>query len=155
MAGLNKFLKKGEKMRELKFRVWTGDYMFKPSNPAYFAFYIDALDGKVNIGKTDMGNFYLSQESNFLPLQYTGLKDKNGNEIYEGDIVKFRSTGLKPYGKDTPKDGVLGCVKFHLGGFYVFSGGVYYQFGDDKSWIVIGNIYENPDLAGKITNRCD
>jgi len=77
-------------------------------------------------------------------MQYTGLKDKNGKEIYEGDIVHvtdFFHGDAKVY---------KGVVKF-VGGYYQIEG------QDIRNaplgWIissddleVIGNIYENPEL---------
>lgn len=66
-------------------------------------------------------------------LQFTGLLDKNGKEIYEGDLMSYMNT--------EPKE-----VVFHKGCFcHKISDGLYHIFGD-KNWEIIGNIYENPDL---------
>lgn len=70
-------------------------------------------------------------------MQSTGLKDKNGTEIYEGDIVKNIYDEIY-------------VVKWFDAGFYLeekYNGGFDYSelhFGDNKE--VIGNIYENPKL---------
>jgi len=67
-------------------------------------------------------------------LQFTGLKDKNSKEIYEGDIVETPNR-KKPY-----------LIRFAGGKFYLD----YTEEGEDLTdplWIkVIGNIYENPEL---------
>lgn len=78
--------------------------------------------------------------------QYTGLKDVNNREIYEGDIVKL---------KDFYYEDVIGIVKFGDGEFYVdcipqdnpYSSCIIGMASINEQEIeVIGNIYENPEL---------
>lgn len=67
-------------------------------------------------------------------MQSTGLKDKNGVEIYEGDIFRF---GDRNY-----------VVIYNLGSFGCFEDDKYFPLGEIfyRNGEVIGNIYENPEL---------
>jgi len=65
--------------------------------------------------------------------EYTGLKDKNGKEIYEGDILQFVDRGGDTYGRTF-------LMK------WVEEQGAWTFYFPKKDAIVIGNIYENPEL---------
>lgn len=74
--------------------------------------------------------------------QYTGLTDKNGRKIFEGDICEFSAYG----------ESYKGDVRFIKGNFTIWCGKCA-PFLDDalekRSAIVIGNIFDNPELIGE------
>ena len=90
----------------------------------------------------------------FEDLQYTGLKDENGEEIYEGDIVWHISRYKKKERKLKYKIGynILHCCygMFSQSGFYKeLEGNPFPEIGPinkSRKYEVIGNIYENPIL---------
>ena len=73
-------------------------------------------------------------------MLYTGLSDKNGKEIYEGDIIEYQS-GIKPQRT---------IIEFEI---HCYNAGFYPQGGANAShyWEVIGNIREHPEL---LENPC-
>ena len=86
----------------------------------------------------------------YFRMQFTGLFDKNGKEIYEGDILNmtYRDDVKKEEPRNlsiTWKEPIKGVVKFENAGFFV--GDEFVLLGKiGRSLEVIGNIYENPEL---------
>jgi len=70
-------------------------------------------------------------------MQFTGLRDKNGNEIYEGDLVRFRN-------EEDAYDMVHEIAWKHNG--FVVNGWTAHLESAGTVSEVIGNIYQNPDL---------
>ena len=143
-------------MREIKFRAWDRIRMYNVEKLVIGdVSYPDEVEGY---------NIWGEDKSSMILMQYTGLKDKNGKEIYEGDIVLYPTT------ESEYVDVGVGNVKVaeqQINNFYpieFFEG----EFGmnvkqDDetlyKGWQslkeikscvdyieIIGNIYENPEL---------
>jgi uncharacterized phage protein (TIGR01671 family) len=125
-------------MREIKFR---GKTTF--DNEWIYGFYYN-MDERRQVARRHIIVFE-DEESKVLtnhePVigetvgQYTGLKDKDDREIYEGDIVKFYSL--------IEDDFVIGEVSYHFG---IFRMGDYMLVNHFRSCKVIGNVYENKDL---------
>ena len=87
--------------------------------------------------------------SDFILMQSTGLLDKNGKEIFEGDIVKYESgcytyTEEVAYKKNFAGFGVRDANTDIILTFWVLAENV-----DLSSLEVIGNIYQNPELLGE------
>lgn len=121
-----------------KFRIWdkkANKYREKTHNQADTC--LDVLTGKVLYGE-GVEIYGEEEDCDVVIEQCTGLKDKNGNLIYEGDIVK-----------DTIIDcGVIQWNEYHACFMVVFGDGDNREFGewDTSDFEVIGNINENIDL---------
>lgn len=122
--------------RDIKFRAWDSERnrMYSDIQQTY--------DGRNNIPMDCFGNFLLDvYKDRFSVMQYTGLHDKNGKDIYEGDIV-------------TSTNGLVGKI--------IFENGAYVIDYDDEGLInttlyslnrydrgiteIIGNRFENPEM---------
>lgn len=139
-------------MREIKFRFWDKDSkMMIHIDHEYFitlggGVYANNFKSYESQSETvDIDNF-LNEKHGEL-MQYTCLKDKNGVEIYEGDIIKVPELLTGDY---TTKEWV-GQVKYEAGCFGVIKEfkepwKVNYEDIDTAGLEVIGNIYEAPEL---------
>lgn len=122
------------KNREIKFRAWN-----KKEKRMYSNAYLLMSNETWSLRREDDGESF-----DVKLMQYTGLKDRNGKEVYEGDIVECMS--FKIDGKDSKTE--VEEIKWGWVGGYDFSG-VGFNIPDTlkDGWLkVIGNIYENPEL---------
>lgn len=122
--------------RKIKFRMWN-DYDKKMIH------WNELLE-------KNLANIFTIPSYNKWLMQYTGLHDKNGKEIYEGDIVSkevFDDTKPNYINKSYAKVVYIE----ELAGFYLVnkSNKILWEVADDKYNIeVVSTIYDNPELLG-------
>ena len=109
--------------REIKFRAWVENH--------------DAMHFSTDAGIDQLAE-WVSRYGGHM-MQFTGLKDSNGQDIYEGDLVAIR--GINP---SRPIE-----IRWRNNGWWCFFGGdCLYPLDkiDAEEGTVIGNIHENPEL---------
>jgi len=137
-------------MRTIKFRVRntkTNQWVYGPDEHS-------DLDGVNLFGETILFGELLSgvpinDINDCVALQYTGRKDKNGKQIFEGDILQFKShrnfdqtinVGVVEYNENE--------ASFQL---VILQGKRYNEtFWMARDLVVLGNIFDNPELKSKI-----
>lgn len=135
-------------MREIKFRAFDEEF-----NVMYSGYEIeceDNLDAWLSYGELVTYRIDDGVYEQLKTLQYTGLLDSKGNEIYEGDILKinklkFECSVLLPENLN---------VKYYGGMFQLYRGDenlMGLHLGYIEECEVIGNIYENPELLKNST----
>jgi uncharacterized phage protein (TIGR01671 family) len=127
-------------MREIKFRAWNKkEKKMCRVNQINFDGFITVRfpEHESEIGDVFDDHMELDE---FIVLQYTGLKDKNGQEIYEGDIVQnLRGIKNKVYWE--PEISAWNCERFRDNNNRI-SYLMLYELADVATLEIIGNIYE-------------
>jgi uncharacterized phage protein (TIGR01671 family) len=121
--------------REIKFRAWYASRQKMINSEMLF------INEESDHGTCSLDTTIKNLKSDYILMQFTGLHDKNGKEIYEGDVIAVD-------GEDKPMKITWGerqatfCIESEA---WVFP----HYFGEaleSKDCVVIGNIYENPEL---------
>ena len=130
-------------MREIKFRAWDRELK------EWTNYSISNIDGTLIDFFNKETGFWESDRSGerFVLCQYTGLKNFNGKEIYEGDIV--RAVGFLKW---------IGVAKYsEKNQAFVFEdtdknyrGNIVFMSQSDQGFKILGNIYENPELLDEV-----
>lgn len=139
------------KPREIKFRAWDMDKkeMFVPMYLCQMDTLIVPFDG-------DYPSDVYPKSRPVELMQFTGLKDKHGKEIYEGDILKDPAHYPNGYQHSLNNQTGVAYYDTELGGWYItnnLTDGKHetpnpqtLQLATAKNYKVIGNIYENKEL---------
>lgn len=119
--------------RIIKFRVWhkgKNEWYHGPGHEPNILGECVLLGGFCNVP--------LEELNDLVVLQFTGEKDRKGQEIYEGDIVEFRTVNHERLATDE--------VVFEAGAFRL--NGIGYHL-DEVSLRILGNRFENPELVDR------
>lgn len=139
-------------MREIKFRAWNKDqkimcYDDEDRTEDYMDGILSTRIGLIN-SWLSTPEYEFDYRSLYEVMQYTGLKDKNGKEIYEGDLITITDPFI-----DQEAIGVAKIVFSYdyVGGWVAEANYHHLNIGTRTHMIrVVGNIYENPELLEAI-----
>jgi uncharacterized phage protein (TIGR01671 family) len=127
-------------MREIKFRAWDtslGSMFYQEGC---------TLREIIEASNECVDEWWFDEKEDIL-MQYTGLHDKNGKEIYEGDIVKWKV--VRTYGAMNTRCTEIGSVEYRDAAFFAVGNGILWDLIIISEKEVIGNIHENPELLEK------
>ena len=116
--------------REIKFRLWDGKQMFDK---------IEGFGDPINDKSTVCLSIYYDNWACGELMQYTGLKDKNGKEIYEGDLIR----GMFDFGPAGFRELMLPVCWHNIQGYQ-------WDYWNLSPIEVAGNKFEHKELLNKL-----
>lgn len=144
-------------MREIKFKVWDEHYKKMRDN--------------LPIANSDLKNLFSQMlQGHLIPLQFTGVLDKKGIEIYEGDILKVKFFDKENAEANEEYTAIIQYSEFNFGfELLEINGGFveseFWNYKELWSFEIIGNIYQNQELiknyekdnqeSGQKSKTCD
>lgn len=135
-----------------RFRVWNEkEKIFEEINFERTDGFFISQDGKLfEITRLDYDSSYIDERPDLIKEFCTGIKDKNGKLIYEGDIVLLTDEDAF----EQPRKTIVRWAEENACFGLFISHKLYYGFGSYESefFEVIGNIHENPELLEDTTN---
>ncbi|WP_294729221.1 YopX family protein [uncultured Fusobacterium sp.] len=123
-------------MREIKFRAWLKEEKIMGE-----VLGIDILHKEIYFSNENINCYEYTEFKDIELMQYTGLKDKNEKEIYEGDIVIHHSKMYKIIFNTEEARFVLRDDEFEMN--------IPFTNNNNKRMEIIGNIYESLELLGE------
>lgn len=140
--------------REIKFRAWMKDEKRMITHEQGFIPLKVSSMGILRLDPTREDDFYnIINTHKYDLMQFTGKKDLNGTDIYEGDVVSIQNYELISYDSETETERYGDCdceVKWSGAGFCVDGdndmGEIPLDAFDPENMTVVGNVYANPEL---------
>lgn len=139
--------------REIKFRAWVGKMEYDITVGKFGTFFVNKDKNGDGLDERDSATLtpFNTKLDGAVLMQYTGLKDKNGKEIYEGDIFQAITDDSTHSENDTVNDVIFstdGGWQIRAKNYfdYRFNHGLPIEWGGWREVVIIGNIYENPEL---------
>ena len=120
-------------MRKIKFRVWDKRIKIMQGSESWFLL---SQNGSL-MSHAPMKPVRFEPEKHYVIMQYIGLTDKNGKEIYEGHILKDRN-------------GRIGEVIFAYGSYWFYPFEMVLISSMNVLCEIIGDVYNNPELLEEI-----